>query len=232
MSEPQINISAEPDANGLELPSAGAAVAAVAALVAAWLAAGSTGLLAHCFRRGLVWAALAAAVAAAWPRGERAGRRILALAAAVAVALAMAAPRLPAANVLAAAVILAALAIGRPRADRQMLLLAAVAVSALALYRHANTSIPFLWLAADAAAGWLGRLAGAITGLPLWAGSTFAGIDFLVLTGALYVGWLIVAKPDWKRALFVLVAILAGHLFYLCMLTLAPGLLYALPVHA
>ncbi|MFH1730514.1 MAG: DUF4350 domain-containing protein, partial [Planctomycetota bacterium] len=175
---------------------------------------------------------LAAAVAAAWPRGERAGRRILALAAAVAVALAMAAPRLPAANVLAAAVILAALAIGRPRADRQMLLLAAAAVSAFALYRHANTSIPFLWLAADAAAGWLGHLAGTITGLPLWVGSTFAGLDFLVLTGALYAGWLIMFRPGPARAALVLAAILAGHLFYLCALTLAPGLLYALPVHA
>lgn len=232
MSDPQINISAEPDANGLELPSAGIVVAAVAALVAAWLAAGSTGLLAHCFRRGLVWAALAVVVAAAWPRGEQAGRRILALAVAVAVALAMAAPRLPAANVLAAAVILAALAIGRPRADRQMLLLAAAAVSALALYRHANTSIPFLWLASDAAAGWLGGLAGTITGIPLWVGSTFAGIDFLVLTGALYVGWLIAVRPGPARAAFVLVAILAGHLFYLCVMTLVPGLLYALPVHA
>ena len=232
MSEPQINTSPEPIDDGVAPVSAGAIAAGVSALIGAWVAAGSAGLFAHAFRRGLVLTALAVMVAAAWPHGKRVGWRLLALGAGIVAALAMVAPRLPASNVAAAVVVLVVLALGRSRADRQVMLLAAVAVAVLALYRHANTSIPYLWLATDALGGVLGRLAGTITGLPLWVGSTFGGVDLLVLMCALYIGWLMTARPGWKPAVAILVAVIGAHLTYLCILSSAAGLLGALPKHA
>ena len=232
MSQPEIVILREPSDGSPERPSAAVTVAAVSAIIAAWLAAGSAGLLAHAFRRSLVWTALAVMVAAAWPRGRNAGWRILLLAAGIIAAVAMAAPRLPASNILAVVVVLGVLAVGRARADRQALLLAAFAVTALGLYRHANTSIPFLWLTTDAAGQTLGRAAGRITGLPLWVGSTFGGIDFLVVMLALGMGWVFLARPRWSVAAVMVVAVIAAQFVYLCTLTLAAGLLDALPRHA
>ena len=40
-------------------------------MIAAWLAAGSTGLLAHSLQHALTWLALAIVFAAAWPRENR-----------------------------------------------------------------------------------------------------------------------------------------------------------------
>ena len=48
-------------------PSAGAIAAALSGMAAAWLAAGSTGLLTHALRHGLTWLALGVAVVVAWP---------------------------------------------------------------------------------------------------------------------------------------------------------------------
>ena len=232
MTDTQTDTFPELSPESSEGVSTAVLVAAVAGLLAAWLAAGSTGVLAHCFRRALTWAALAVAVAAAWPRGERTGRRVLLLVLGIALALAMTAPRLPASNTLAAALVLAALAVGRSESDRRTLVLASIAVTVLALYRHANTSVPFLWLASDTVGHRLGDLAEEVTGLPMWIGSTFGGLDFLVLMAGLYVGWLVAARPKALDALLVLAALLVGHLLYLCVLSTAPGLLSELPLHA
>ncbi len=231
MNEPEINTSPEIVDDHPASASAGAIVAGVFALIGAWVAVGSTGLLAHAFRRGLLWASLAVIVGAAWPRGKRVRWHLLALLAGIIAAAAMAAPRLPASNVLAVVVVLGILTIGRSRADRRVMLLAGLAVTVFALYRHANTSVPYLWLATDAVGGALGHLAGAITGMQLWIGSTFGGIDLLVLMCALYIGWLIAARPAWKTAVAIFVAIIAAHLAYLFILTFGAVLLEALPKH-
>jgi hypothetical protein len=208
----------------------GATVAAVAGLAAAWLAAGSTGLLGHPLRHVMTWAMLA--VAALCDRAERPRwpLRLLIVLAGAGVALAMTASPLAPVNVLGAAVLVAALAIGRGGAARRVLGMTALAVGVLGVWRLANTSVATLWVLADRLGGAMGREAGAITGRPLWVGATFAGVDFLVAMAALYVAWLASGPaPRLKRGLCAAVAILVGHLLYLVVLTFAADMLAALP---
>src|SRR3989442_10786355 len=53
---------------------------AAAGLVAAWLAAGSTGLLGHPLRHVLTWIAVIVTLLAAWPSESRSGRRMVSIA--------------------------------------------------------------------------------------------------------------------------------------------------------
>jgi hypothetical protein len=155
--------------------------AALCGLVAAWIASGSAGLLGHPLRHGLTWLALGCAVLAI---GKNVGRpfwaSILILIAGSLTAAVLTASMLVPVNIFAVAVFLVAVAAtqsGRQKAD---ILLAAEAVTLLALFSFCRTSIPFVWQAADAVGAFLGKIAGVLTGRPLWVGSTFAGLDFLV----------------------------------------------------
>ncbi|MHB1034609.1 MAG: DUF4350 domain-containing protein [Pirellulales bacterium] len=208
-------------------------MASLAGLAAGWIAAGSAGLMAYPLRHALTWLALGVATVAAWPEPNSPwnGRwRILKLAIGILLAVAMTASSLVPVNVLAVAIALAALAQGQSAARRQVILVASVAVASLGVYRLADTSIPTVWMATDAVAGAIGRLAGAVAGRPLSIGATFGGIDFLVAMAALYAGWLFLSPPPrLPRALWAALGILAGQLVYLIVLAFAADLLAMLP---
>jgi hypothetical protein len=204
--------------------------AALAALAAAWIAAGSVGLLAHPLRHALLVLALGVILVTAWPREGRSWGRILLLLVAAAVALATTASSLPVVNILGVAILVAAAAAGVAGPAGRLLLATAVAVTAFAVYRFAVTSIPEVWLAGDAVGGAMGRAVGGMAEQPLWVGATFGGVDFVVLMAAVLVAWLAVAPPP--RAALVVGAVAAmavGQIAYLLILAHGPALESLLP---
>ena len=211
-------------------PSGRAIAAALAGMAAAWIAAGSTGLLAHPLRHALTWPALGLVVVAAWPgRPQSVKDRVILLATLVA-ALLMTALATPVGNVAAVALVLAILARANGGSGGRLLLITALATLLLALFLLASASIPTAWSLADASGRALGRVAGRISGRPLSVGATFGGVDFLVLMAALYAGWLAsTARPRLARAIWAAVAILAGQLAYLVLLSYSTDLVALLP---
>jgi len=208
--------------------TAPAVVAAVAAIVAAWISAGSTGLLTHPLRHALTWSVLGVAVVVVWPDWRRLA--FVALAVVGMMALALVLPAGPVHYVLAVALVTAVLAQSQEGTGRRILGITAVAVTVFGLYRLACTSIPTVWLLADRLGCALGRVAGWITGEPLRVGTTFGGVDFLVLMSAVYAGWLCsTASPRTARAIYAAAAILGGHLLYLVVLSYSTDLLALLP---
>jgi len=215
----------------------GVLIAAVSGLVAAWVAAGSTGLLGHALRRGLTATLLVVAVILVWPRHGNAIARYVVLAAAVLIALPFIASSPPPANVLAVALVLLALAFGQSGAARTAILLSAEAVTVLAIYRLAYTSIPLVWQLADRLGGAFGYAAGWWTSRPLWIGATFAGLDILVTMAYLAVMVpLRCRRPTARvssvvgRIWLIAVAVFAGQFVYLMMLSYAAGFLQNLHV--
>ena len=217
-----------------------AIVVLVAAMAAAWIAAGSTGLLAHPLRHALTWVALCVAIVAGWPGrhptnlpsvpGHRPLRAWLGLAAAVVLGLIMTPVDQPAVNVLAVTLVTAALVRSQADLRGRVILIAVLATAVLAVFRLAADSIPSVWLAADVFGRMLGRVAGQLTGQPLWLGASFGGVDFLVLMAALYAGWLISsAPPRLPRAICAAAAILAGQMLYLAALSFCNQIVAALP---
>ncbi len=201
-------------------------VAAVAGLAAAWVAAGSVGLLAHPLQRALTLGSLGAAVLVLPSPFERTGSFLLRAGAAAVVAVAMIASSLPAANISGVAFVLVLLAFRFSGRDRSVLLATATGVAALALYRTAYTTIPLVWMAADSLGRELGHLAGLLSARPLHVGATFAGLDYLVVMLALSATWIATtARPRRWRAIYALAAILAGHLIYLVIVSYIPDLL-------
>jgi len=202
----------------------------VAAVVAAWLAAGSLGLMAHPLRHALTWAALITVLLTVWPLQTRGWKSSGLLVAGLVVAVGMTIPSLAVYNVLAVALGLALVATMRAGLERRVFLIVALSAGLLGLYRLALTTIPAAWLIADALGSALGSMACSMTGQPLWVGATFGGLDFLVLRGAIYAGWLVATPPPrLSRALWALAAILVGQMFYLMLLGYAAELQAALP---
>ena len=89
--------------------------------------------------------------------------------------------------VLAGVAWLAVVSSGRRQAILQTCTLA---VLALVLFRLACSSVSSVWLLCDFVGQALGNGVGWLLGVPLNIGATFAGLDFLVLMAAFYVGWL------------------------------------------
>ena len=200
-------------------PGCAVVIAVLCGLAGAWLAAGSTGLLAHSLRRVLTCLAMGGAVLACPPGRSRLRLGLLAGGAAIALAMTACAPA--PVNVLGVAVLLGALAAGRADADRRALLAACMAAFVLGVYRLACTSVPSLWLAADRLGGLAGRLGGLAAGRKLRVGATFAGVDFLVLTGAMLVCRLAgTGRKGVVRGACAGLAVLGGHLLYLVVLAL------------
>ena len=221
--------SSDDRGRGTPVPSVRAVVAALAGMAAAWVAAGSTGLLAHPLRHALTWLALVVLLAAGWP-GQRKWKGLLELAVAVVVAAAMSVPATEVSNVLAVTLLLAMLARLTRGVDRRVLLVTSLATAVLGVYRLACTSIPTVWSITDLAGRALGRMAEAIWQRPLWVGATFGGLDFLVLMAALVFGWLVCTRrPRLTRAVYAVAAVIAGHLVYLTVLAYATELAAALP---
>jgi hypothetical protein len=206
-------------------------VTALAGLVAAWVAAGSTGLLAHPLRRALTLLFLAIAVLVRRPiRGVAPKAGLVLLPLVLGVAVGMVALSVPAVNVMAVAVVLAFLAFVSIGRSRDVLLASSAAVAVFGIYRFSVTAIPWLWLAADGVGRILGAAAGWVAGRPLWTGSAFAGLDFLVLTSAVWALYLPCTRPPrLARAIYGFLAILGGHFAYLVLLSYVPDFLAAFP---
>ena len=207
-----------------------AAVACLSCLAGGWIAAGSVGMLDDVLRHALMWSAFALAVFADRvfrPRRTAAGLVLIVGAAAV---VAMGASRLAELNVLAAALLAALLAPSRDAPPRRALLTVAQALVVLALWRMLVASVPILWVAADRLGRVLGLAGSVAADQPLWTGATFGGVDFLVTMLALLAGYLpAMRRRRVLRGLLIVVAIAAGHLFYLVALALCPQIVSALP---
>ncbi len=219
-----------PTGHGECLPPAfGTVLALLACLAGAWIAAGSTGLLAHPLRRILTLAALAVALLAPGTGTLRpALRRLLAPIVAVLAAYMVMLAALPA-NILAAALVLAFFAFVSNEKGRNPFLAAAAAVAVFGLSVLARTSIPWVWLLADDAGRFIGTIGG-LAAPPLRVGATFAGLDFLLVMSILWALSLRYTKPPRRaRALCGFFAIAGGHLVYLIGLAHVPNLLAAIP---
>jgi len=197
-------------------------------MLAAWIAAGSTGTLAHPLRVALTWVALLVAVVSVWPwRGRQ---RLLALATAALVGLPFVIPVAPIHEVLVVAAALGLLAASQQGANRTVLLVCSLAVLALAVFRLACLSVPVVWLLSDNIGAVIGSIGSAVAGKPLNVGATFAGLDFLVLIAGFYAGWLYFASgPRIARGVYAAAAVLAAHLLYLVVLAFALDLAEMLP---
>lgn len=212
------------------LPSIGVTAAAVCGLLAAWIAAGSAGLMAHSLRHALTWLPLVAAIFLAWPRESRPWRAFLPLAVAVPVALAATVPFQAEINTAAVPILLFALAALAAAPDRAPLSAAAVATSAFALYRLLYVSTALVWMPADALAGAMARLGTMLTGHPLTVGSTFGGVDLLALAVPFAAALLLHgARPPARRIAGVTLSILAAQLAYIVALAFAANAVALLP---
>ena len=169
--------------------SAGVAAAAVLGLIAAWVSAGSVGLLAHGLRHVLTWLLLLVAVVSGWPPDGIRGR-LAVLFGMLAAGIGLTAVPLVEVNVMAIPVVLAGLVSFHTGAQRRVLLCASFAVSLFALYRLLLVSSPFVWVLADRAGRAMGFAAGWAAGRPLLVGATFGGMDFLVVSVSFYGCWL------------------------------------------
>ncbi len=190
-------------------------VAIAVALLAAWLAAGSTGLIGDALRNSLALFAIVVSAVMAWPG-------VALVAAAIAVgAIAIFTDQLGV-NVAGIGLALLIMALGRPREERDAFTGGATGIAALSLYLTAKTAIPSFWLWLDGVGTSLSAWVGPATGLPLSAGAYFAGVDFLVTMLALWVAWLCSTPgPRVLRGLFALAAIGVAHAGYLIALTYA-----------
>ena len=207
-----------------------AVVILVAGMVAAWFAAGSTGLLGHPLQHALTWLALALVIVAARPSLRRSFGTWATLATGAILGAIFTTSTLPAVNVLAVAVVLAAVAQVSRGLTGRLALIAALGVTLLGCFRFACASIPTVWLAADGLGWMLGRLAGGLAGHRLEVGATFGGIDFLILMSAIYAAWIVCSVPPRRsRAIWAAVAIVIGHLAYLVTLAYSEELLAILP---
>jgi hypothetical protein len=206
--------------------------AVLVGLLSVWIAAGSTGMLAHSLRRGLTLVALIGVVLLAWPMGRRRLSSLAWLAASIPLAAGLLAASLPPLNVLAVATVL--LAVSRAHESRNRCVIQQIAQAAvlLAIYRIACTSIPWLWMIADGAGGILGSVAAVITRQPLRVGATFGGLDFLMVSFYLVIAsltrWKTATNYRWFCSLgLFLGAVLLGHLLYLAALSFSPAILQA-----
>ncbi|MCB9871964.1 MAG: hypothetical protein H6837_19075 [Planctomycetes bacterium] len=198
---------------------------------AAWLAAGSTGLLGFALQRSAVWCCLLAAWAVSSQHLVRAARHLrsreLATELLLAVACLIAGSGVAArqAPVRLTAIAVFALLLGwrtHHRRVRRFHSDVAVAVAVLAIHQLLLYSVPAYWLVSDALANRLGSAAAALFGRKLSIGPTFAGVDFLVLTGVL-LGRTLRGAP-LMRWFGTAAAVCLAHLTYLGLLVFAPEL--------
>jgi hypothetical protein len=204
----------------------GPLIAATAGLAAAWIAAGSTGLLAHPLRRALTLTALGVVILAPRPFPWRRSKGIFALLTTVGLAAYMTASSLPVISVLGVSFVVASLAVTFRGQAKKVLCIVSAAVGIFGLYRMACTGIPFVWSMADALGRAIGSAGGLIVGQSVYVGAAFAGLDFLVLMSVLWIIWIVSSPPPRaKRALYGFAAIFGGHICYLIVLSYIPQIL-------
>ena len=209
-------------------PAAAVVAASVAGLIAAWLAAGSAGLLGHGLRHAATWLALGAALAYGWPAPR--ASRWTGLLATLAAACAMTASSQAPVNVMAAALVMLYLAAMHGGIQRSVLLSSAFAVSAFSVYRVLYSSASVVWSLADGLGGLMGHAAGGLAHRPLLVGPAFGGVDFIVLMLAWTGAWAVHAeKPRWARVAWGLLAVAAAQTAYLLLAAFASDLAALLP---
>lgn len=201
-------------------------IASAAGVAAAWVCAGSTGLIGHPLRRAITLLLLGFAVLSLHPRRHISSFwTLFCLVLVAGSSLYLIHLPIPAVGTMACVFVLALLAYRSDGQSRGILSVSAAAVTILGLYRFAVTSIPWFWLGADFAGRSLGYVAGLVTGRPLVIGATFAGVDFLVLAIALCTFYLPhTARPLRGRAIYIFAGIALGHLLYLVLLSYVPDL--------
>jgi len=204
--------------------------AALLGLTAAWVAAGSTGLLGHSLRNALTWTFAGAAIVAARPRGRSFAILVTAMAIAVALLVLLTNSTLPLVNATGVLIVVAVLAAMTPAKSTSPLRTATLSIAVFILYRLALHAIPACWLAADRVAHMLGVVAGWITGQRLSVGPTFGGVDFLVLS-ATYCACRIamLPRPRARAIMACALAIAAAQFAYLAILSFVPLFLANVP---
>ncbi len=204
----------------------GPVVATLAALAAAWIAAGSTGLLAQPLQRGLTLLALAVALLA--PAGNTVRpwvARALLTPLIAGAALVCTFLNAPSAGIMAAALVLAFLSLLSKDQPRDVFAVGAATCAAFGVFTFARTAVPWVWLAADGLGNSLSGLASLLLHKPLNTGATFAGVDFLFVTVLFWIGCLAHTKaPRTVRALYGFAAISAGQMLYLSILAFVPDI--------
>jgi hypothetical protein len=156
--------------------------------------------------------------------------RAVAVIAAVVGAMLLTPSILPVANIAAVLLVLAVVAQFNSVAIASPLRAALGAMAIFIVYRLALQAIPSVWMISDRIAQGLGHVAGFLTGQKLAMGPTFGGIDFLVLSGAFYVLWIVRSPaPRLRRALYGAGAILLAHFAYLALLSFVPAFLNNVP---
>jgi len=206
--------------------SSGFIIAATAGLAAAWIAAGSSGLLAHPLRRALTLLALGVVIFSPRPLPWRGRKGFFALLVTAGLAVYMTASSLPVINVMSVSFVLASLAITFRGQEKKTLCIVSAAVGVFGLYRMAYTGIPLVWSIADTLGRAIGNTGSLISGRPTYVGATFAGLDFLVLLSVFWILW-VTSSPGQrrKRAIYGFAAIICGHVCYLIVLSYVPKLL-------
>ncbi len=189
--------------------------------LAAWLAAGSLGVLTSSLQNLLAWLAMVASLLSARPQSTR--RWWLALLASAVILLVLGRwVHAPGDSlVLVVALVLSWSSTGLRGRERQVLALASLSVLALALFRFAQQSLPAVWMLSDQFGAVLGLAAGTLTGRPLTIGASFGGLDFLLVVSVFLVGWSALLRRNRGASLtMALVAMLIVHLAYLVLLSL------------
>ena len=206
----------------------GPVVSVIAGLAAAWIAAGSTGLLAHPLRRVLTLLALGVAIVVQNPFPWRKKKDIIAMLAIVSLAILLIASSLPVVNIMGVSLIMVSLAFKSHGQAKRILHISASAIVIFGIYRMACTCIPLVWSLTDGLGRIIGNLGGLVSHQPLYVGATFAGLDFLILMSVLWALWLAYSpKPRQVRATYSLLGIIGGHICYLIVLSYSPQLLAA-----
>lgn len=206
----------------------GLLIAVIAGLAAAWIAAGSTGLLAHPLRRMLILTALVVVIFSPSPLPWRGRKGFFSVLITIVLAVCMTASSLPVVNVMSVSFVLASLAITFSGPAKKMLCIVSAAVGVFGLYRMTCTGIPLVWSITDKLGSTIGKAGGLISGQPTYVGATFAGLDFLVLISVFWILW-VTSSPEQRRkgAIYGFAAIIGGHICYLIVLSYVPQLLSA-----
>ncbi len=200
--------------------------AMLAFLAAAWLAAGSTGLLAHPLRKALTLLTLATAVLVQRPSNLRKISSIFIILAASFLFVYLFISSSIVLNIMAVCLVPAVLSLTSAGRKKKPLNLLSAALAIFGLYRLAYISIPTVWMVADSIGRLLGFLGTLITQKPISTGASFAGLDYVVLMSILWLLWLADSpKPRSTRALYGFAGIFAGQICYLIVLSFAPDIL-------
>ena len=201
-------------------------VAMLAFLAAAWLAAGSTGLLAHPLRKALTLAVLAAAVLVQRPCIQRKISSILIILATSILFVYLFISSSIVLNIMAVCLVPTVLSLTSVGQEKKLLNILSATIAIFGLYRLAYISIPTVWMGADGVGRLLGFLGTLVTQKPFLAGASYAGLDYIVLMSILWILCLAGSpKPRRTRALYGFAGIFAGHICYLIILSFAPDIL-------